>query len=272
MITIADKKMHGEDGSIIAYYDNEKIGKDVGPTVILLHGYCGSSAYWEHLLPVLKYAGRVIIPDLRGHGASSAPDAEVYAMEDFAGDVIRLMDHLYVRQAVLIGHSLGGYITLAAAEQYAERLNGFSLVHSTAYPDSEEAKAGRDRAVETIENEGVAAFVEGLVPKLFAPEHLETMPEHVEQVKEIGRQTSKHGAAATARGMKARPDRNDVLKETLLPVLLVAGGKDGVIAPERTFSVDKPNVTSALLARAGHLGMIETPDEEAAQLLQFLQS
>lgn len=272
MITIADKKMHGEDGSIIAYYDNEKIGKNAGPTVVLLHGFCGSSAYWKEVLPVLQQAGRVIIPDLRGHGASSAPQDEVYAMENFADDVIRLMDHLYVRQAVLIGHSLGGYITLAAAEHHAERLNGFGLVHSTAYPDSEEAKVGRDRAVETIEKDGVAAFVEGLVPKLFAPEHLDSMPELVEQVKEIGRHTNRHGAAASARGMKARPDRNSVLESTLLPVLLIAGGQDGVIAPERTFSVDKPNITSALLAGAGHLGMIETAEQEAAQLLQFLQS
>ncbi|MFS0727093.1 alpha/beta fold hydrolase [Paenibacillus sp. 1P07SE] len=272
MNTIADKKMLGEDGMTIAYYDNEKIGKDAGPTVILLHGYCGSSAYWKDVLPVLQHAGRVIVPDLRGHGASSAPADEVYGMEDFADDIIRLMDHLYVRQATLIGHSLGGYITLAVAERYAERLNGFGLVHSTAYPDSEEAKAGRDRAVETIERDGVAAFVDGLVPKLFAPEHLESMPDQVARVKEIGRGTSRHGAAAAARGMKARPDRNDVLKSTLLPVLLVAGGKDGVIAPERTFSVDKPNITNALLADAGHMGMIEKADEEAAQLLQFLQS
>ncbi|GBF78295.1 alpha/beta hydrolase [Paenibacillus sp. 598K] len=271
MITLADKKMHGEDGSVIAYYDNEHIGKTAGPTVILLHGYCGSSAYWERVLPTIKDAGRVIIPDLRGHGASSAPESDTYAMEDFADDVIRLMDHLYVHQAYLIGHSLGGYITLAAAERHAERLCGFGLVHSTAYADSEEAKAGRDRAAASIEEAGVDAFVEGLVPKLFAPEHLESMPEQVERVKAIGRGTSPRGAAASARGMKARPDRNAVLEGTQLPVLLLAGGRDGLIASERTFSVTRSNVKHALLEQSGHLGMIETPEEEAAELLAFVQ-
>lgn len=241
-----------------------------GAPLLLLHGFCGSSGYWNRIVPTLAASRRVIVPDLRGHGRSEAPDEPVYAMEDFADDIAALIRTLGLTKPVVLGHSLGGYITLALAERHPELLGGFGLVHSTARPDTEEGRAGRDKGIATIRSEGIAAFVDGLVPKLFAPDHLASMPEAVEDARQIGYRTSAAGAAATQEGMKRRPDRNRVLTETELPVLLVAGAKDGIIPPEKVFSVERDSITRVKLEGAGHMGMLEAPDALAAAILDFV--
>ena len=254
-----------EDGaSAIAY---KEYGS--GSSIILLHGFCGSSRYWDKIIPYLAGAYRVIVPDLRGHGKSTAPESTVYPMEAFADDVERLMTELGVEQPIVLGHSLGGYITLALAEKLGDQLAGFGLIHSTALSDTEEGRASRDKGIATINNEGIAAFVEGLIPKLFAPENLTAQPEIVAWTKEIGRGTSAHGAAATQEGMKLRVDRNHVLEESTQPVLLVAGAQDGVIPAERTFSVNKDSFTCVKLESAGHMSMLEAPEELAHVILTF---
>ncbi|GGF95709.1 alpha/beta fold hydrolase [Paenibacillus abyssi] len=269
--TLANEKMVISSGGELAFYDSG-VKENTGGTVILLHGYCGSSAYWEKVLPYLQAAGRIIALDMRGHGASFAPEDEIYAIEDFADDVKLLMDHLKIERACIIGHSLGGYVALAAAERFPQRLNGFALVHSTAHSDSEAAKENRDKAAQTIRGEGIRVFVDGLVPKLFAPDHVEKMALEVARIKEIGYATSVHAAAATALGMKERQDRNAVLRETELPVLLLAGEEDKVIPPERTFSATEEHISTVVLEHAGHMGMVEAAPELASALDRFIRS
>ncbi|SFI89397.1 Pimeloyl-ACP methyl ester carboxylesterase [Paenibacillus sp. UNC496MF] len=269
--SIANRTFATPDGHTIAYYDSQEAGTGSdGRVVVLLHGFCGSSAYWERTLPLLRGAGRIIAPDLRGHGRSSAPEADAYAMEDFAEDLSRLLAHLNAGPVALFGHSLGGYAALAFAERHPGKLAAFGLVHSTAKPDGEEAKANRDKAARALRTDGIGPFVEGLVPKLFAPAHRESMADDVRRMIDVGQCTSAAGAAATALGMKARPDRTGVLDGLEAPRLLVAGSEDGVVPPANTFTADGPGVTQALLEGCGHMSMVEAPERLAAELLGFL--
>jgi len=259
-------------GDGLAYLAYGRKRREADPAVVLLHGFCGSSAYWEETLPLLG-AGLFIVPDLRGHGRSDAPAGTVYAMEDFADDLARLLDRLGEREAIVLGHSLGGYITLAFAEKYPDRLRGFGLVHSTALADTEEAKAGRDRTAERLLTEGAAPFVNELARRLFAEENLARMPEKVGRTVAIGLGVSPAGAAAAARGMKARPDRSALLREARLPVLLVAGEGDAIVSPQRTFlDADGPNVRRALLSGCGHMSMMEAPAKLADTIADFAQA
>ncbi|TVX95479.1 alpha/beta fold hydrolase [Cohnella terricola] len=243
-----------------------------GEPIVLLHGYCGSSGYWDELMPLLAVHGRVIAPDARGHGASSAAEGDgVYSMEAMADDVASLLDELGLKKASLFGHSMGGYAGLAFAEKYPERLQALGLIHSTAYPDTEQAKENRLKAAEAIRSRGVAEFVDGLVPKLFAPEHRESKRELVDKAKEIGCGTSLSGAAGCALGMRERPDRIPVLERLGVPVLLLAGESDEVIPPEKRFPVAKDNVTQVTLAGVGHMGMMENPRAMAESIGAFLE-
>jgi 3-oxoadipate enol-lactonase len=271
--TLANNKITLPSGVEIAYYSigsSGESGTDGRSAAVFLHGFCGSSAYWAEVLPLLAGQGRVIVPDLRGHGESSAPTDEVYTMESFADDLEALLQSLGIETILLFGHSLGGYITAAFAERYPHRLKGLSLVHSTAQADGDEAKANRDKAAANIASDGLEPFVEGLIPKLFAPDHLKTMADTVESIKAIGRSGSAHGAAATARGMKERPDRTAVLSQSGLRVLLIAGEKDGIIPPDKTFSVDGPSVSRVLVEKAGHMSMVEAPKALAGAIADFI--
>lgn len=254
-----------DNGIQIAFDDRGE-----GDPVILLHGFCGSSAYWEKIVPELESQYRIITPDLRGHGRSSVPD-EMYSMDLIAEDIIGLMDVLDLPQVSLFGHSLGGYAALAFAEKYPNRLNRLSLIHSTGFPDTEEAMAKRLEAVADINREGIGAFIEGFVPKLFAPEHLMSMPEQVEATKQIGSIMTAKGAIHSLQGMRCRPDRREILNTIGVPVLLVAGSEDRVIPAEKTFTADGSQVTQITLEGMGHMSMMESPEELTRAMKDFLE-
>lgn len=249
------------EGSNICYSDQGQ-----GEVILLLHGFCGSSAYFEQVIPLLSGSYRVIAPDLRGHGASDAPLGP-YNIDQMADDVLSLLNALEIPQVYLLGHSLGGYITLSFAQRYASRLKGFGLIHSTGYPDSDEAKEKRLKSVSTIQNDGITAFVDGLVPGLFAPG---APLQLLERTKEIGYKTPPQGAAGAALAMRERPDRRDVISASALPVLLVAGAEDGLIPSERTFTSDKANVTKATISGAGHMSMYEAPERLSEIIKDFV--
>ncbi len=258
-----DKQYVELNGLRMAYRE-----KGQGQAVVLLHGFCGSSAYWDKLLPLLPESSRLIVPDLRGHGDSGAPDG-VYSMETLADDIAQLVQQLGLGKAILLGHSLGGYAALAVAEHYPELLAGFGLIHSTAFPDSEEAKQGRLKSQETIKEKGLPVFIDGLIPKLFAPAHLQSMPDEVQEAVRIGYGTSPEGAVNTLEGMRLRPDRNRVLETARVPVLLVAGKHDQIVPVERTFTVSGDRFTQCLIEDAGHMSMMESPQKLADAISSF---
>lgn len=273
MISIANAKVELNDDIVLAYYDSSVVtagdAAESGSVIVLLHGYCGSSAYWERVVGPLSRTARIIAPDARGHGLSAASDDEVYSMEMYASDVAGLLEKLKVNKACLLGHSLGGYITLAFAEKYGERLSGFGLIHSTAKEDSEAAKLNRDKAAASLQQDGIKPFVDGLIPKLFAPEHAEVRQADIERGKQIGYATSLQGAVGTARGMKQRPDRTEVVRQSTLPVLLVAGAADALIPAESTFAAAGSRAIQHKLEASGHMGMVEQPEELVAYISRF---
>ncbi|MGU3473534.1 alpha/beta fold hydrolase [Paenibacillus sp. D51F] len=266
--SLATRKLTLSNGTELAYRDN---GGAAGQedVLVLLHGFCGSSAYWEKVLPILEKRYRVLTPDLRGHGGSSGAREAVLGMEELAEDVAALLDALEIGPAVVLGHSLGGYAALALAERHAALLKGFALVHSTPLPDSAEAQAGRDKAAAALRSDGIKPFVDGLVPKLFAPERAES--ELAVRAKEIGYGTSAESAAAVALGMKARSDRSGVVEQSELPVLLVAGAKDGVIPPERVFAARGSRSSTIVLEGSGHMGMMEAPEKLAEAIDDWMR-
>ncbi|WP_082252943.1 alpha/beta hydrolase [Bacillus sp. FJAT-27251] len=241
-----------------------------GEAIVLLHGFCGSSEYWEKVIPNLSGNYRVIAPDLPGHGESGQL-AEGYSIETIADQMKSFLQKLELDNFTMFGHSLGGYITLAFARKYGEGIKGFSLIHSTAHPDSDEAKKARVANVEKVKKEGIQALIDGLIPKLFSPDNLESNAQDIQRAKEIGYKTSREGAAGALLAMKDRPDLNSVLEETSLPVLLVAGEKDQIIPREKTFSVSRENIIQEIIQDAGHMGMYENPGELVRVMKKFLE-
>lgn len=250
--------------TLISYFDNGE-----GQPIVLIHGFAGSKLYWEKVLPDLSKNNRVIAIDLPGHGDSSM-GLEKYAIEEMAGTIKDLLDELGLEKVTMFGHSLGGYITLAFAEKFPQYLNGFSLVHSTANPDSDEAKAGRESNAKKVLEGGLDSFINGLSQKLFSPENSEVNAQDIQTTAKIGMSTSVQGVVNALLAMRDRPNRNYVLEETELPVLLIAGEQDQIIPPDKTFTVNKPNIQQAIIKGAGHMSMYEQPAELVRAMGNFL--
>lgn len=257
------KKVTLQD-STIAYIDQGE-----GKPIVLLHGFCGSSRYWEHVIPVLSDSCRVIALDLPGHG-QSGPLQGSSTIENLADQVKNLLDELNLQEVTMFGHSLGGYITLAFSEKYNNQLNGFSLIHSTAFPDSEEAKKGRLANIEKVNQSGIYSLIDGLVPKLFSPDNQDE--NYVGAAMEIGYTTSAEGAIDALNAMKDRPDRNQVLEASTMPVLLIAGEQDQIIPAEKTFSVSRANIKQSIIKDSGHMSMYENPHDLIKEIQDYLST
>jgi 3-oxoadipate enol-lactonase len=241
-----------------------------GETIVFLHGFCGSMEYWDKVTPKLSRDYHVIVIDLRGHGNSSTSDVP-FTIDDMAKDIKEVLESLQVGQFYLIGHSLGGYVTLSLVEHYPEKMKGYALIHSTAFPDSEEAKTGRMIASKSIDRDGVKPFIDGLIPKLFSDDSLINLKEEVENTRKIGYSTNSKAAQQTLLAMKARPDRNIVLEKKNIPVLLVAGDHDKIIPVEKSFSVEGNHILTKIISESGHMSMLEKPDTLVEVIREFLQ-
>jgi 3-oxoadipate enol-lactonase len=241
-----------------------------GMPLVLLHGYPLSSVIWHEQRRRLGDHFRVITPDLRGHGQSPAP-LGVYHMELMARDVLALLDSLTVKKAVIMGHSMGGYVALAAWKIAPERFLALGLIASHAAPDSEEARQNRYKTADRVAVEGSKVVADTMTPRLFAP-GVPAEESIVEQVHTMILNTRPDGIIGALKGMAARPDSSAILPNLNIPVLLVAGDKDQIISLARAEATAAaiPNATLVTVENAGHLPMLEQPQATTMAIRNFL--
>lgn len=237
-----------------------------GQPLVLLHGYPLSRAIWEPLLPTLSQHFRVILPDLRGHGQSPAPDG-AYTMDDMAADVLHLLAGLNIQQAFWAGHSMGGYVMLAALRQQPAAFLGMAMVATQHLPDSPEAKANRYKAVEGVREKGAEAVV-GLVDKLFAAGTPDTLREQARQMILLA---APEGIIGTLQAMAERPDSTATLQGLTFPAVVIGGAEDQIIKPEVVQAAAGliPGAALVMIDGAGHMPSMEQPAATAEALLRL---
>ena len=241
-----------------------------GPPVVLLHGFPLNNGIWPEQQRQLSARYRVITPDLRGHGRSPAP-AGIYEMDLLARDVLALLDTLHITKAVIMGHSMGGYVTLAAWKRAPERFLALGLIASQAGADTEEGRQGRYKLVEKVVAQGSKALAEAMLPKLFAA-NLPADAPIVEPVRQLILNTQVAGIVGSLQGMAVRPDSSALLPNISVPVLILAGDQDQIIPPAKATAMAAALKTPTLtmVANAGHLPMLEQPEATLTAMRQFL--
>jgi pimeloyl-ACP methyl ester carboxylesterase len=236
-----------------------------GPVVVLLHGVPFDGNLWKNQFNAFPDY-KIIIPDLPGSGRSEM--IEDMSMEGLAECVKDIIVHetasLYFKSGephsvIVIGHSMGGYITLALAEKHPELLNGFGLFHSTAYADSEERKEGRKKTINAIQEKGIEEWVKSSLPNLFSPDTKKENRELIDEQMPIARNFLPEAIVNYQTAMMKRPDRTDVLKKAAVPVLFILGKYDTAVplkdGMEQCSLADLNYIH--VLENAGHVGMIE---------------
>ena len=232
-----------------------------GEPVVLIHGFGEHSAIWDGLTDELSKDYKLIIPDLTGSGRSTGK-LESLSMDNMAEHINQILKKENIDKCYMIGHSMGGYITLAFAEKYAYKLKGLGLFHSTVFADSDEKKAGRLKNIEFIRKHGSAKFLEQATPNLFSEYTKQNHPGLIEETINLYSNFSATALIAYTQAMKDRPDRSEVLKKFQNPVLLIIGEFDTAIPIEQSLKMCKIADFAYIYigARSGHMGMLEEPE------------
>ncbi len=261
----------------ILQYEGEKIVYRIsgdGKPVILIHGFAEDHTIWVHQTSYLQNYFRIIVPDIPGSGlSSSAIQPGDATMDAYADSIKAIIDAEKIDQCVVIGHSMGGYITLALAEKHPGYLAGFGLFHSTAYPDSEEKKSMRKKSNEFIRQHGSTLFIQQSVPNLFSDAFKKNNPEIVEKLIEKYSVFNPQSLISYYEAMIRRPNRVSTLETCQKPVLFIAGEEDKAILLQHVLEQCHIPRLSYLhvLENTAHMGMLENANQSNRWIENFLK-
>ena len=267
-------------------YNNQQIAytkQGMGNVVVLLHGFGEDGSIWDYQVDFLKNIYTVIVIDLPGSGRSKIGSWQLFVdemekvdnlstIEFYADCLYALLQQLSIAECVLLGHSLGGYITLAFAEKYGNILNGFGLIHSTAFADSDEKKTNRQRSIGLMEEYGSYQFLKTTIPNLFSSNYKITTPNKMIALIEAGKDFEVITLQNYFRAMMNRLDRTAVLKNSNVPVLFIIGIDDVAVPIKDSLQQSHmPNCSYIhILENVGHMGMLEEPDKVNGFIASFV--
>lgn len=255
------------NGSSIAFSVNGS-----GPTVLFLHGFGEDHTYWASAGQQLEQYYRVILMDTPGTGMAVL-GAALHSIETLADSVAALVEYLAIDRLCIIGHSMGGYIALAFAAKYGSKLSGLGLMHSTAYPDSEEKKQTRRKSMEFIQKNGSLAFFKQSVPNLFAPLFQQNNPGILKSYIETAAAIPENSVLRYTQMMLERPGHIEALKTIQVPVLFIIGRLDQAVPYKESLAQCylSPLSHVDILPSAAHMGMVEKNDHTTNTLGSFLE-
>lgn len=266
------------DGARLAFRETGS-----GLPVVFLHPTPLDRDYWRPLIEDMAGV-RAIVPDLRGHGRSELgkklpvgafarmPDAAVLTMEQLAADVVGLLDHLGLADAVFAGCSIGGYVLLELWRTIPQRMQGLAFVCSKAQPDGEATLARRAANIAQIRATGTAALFDGMAQSLIGTSARERRPEIVAELRTRMTLTPEAAVAVQA-GLAVRPDSLPTVASIEAPVLAISGGEDPAVTPAEmeAFHAAPGGCEFHLLPDAGHFAAYEQPRKVAALLAEWLR-
>ena len=259
-----------------------------GKPVVLIHGFAEDGDVWKNQIEFLKNHCYLIIPDLPGSGKSELiNDMSIEGMAEIVKEILNIelskfplilseaegqgAEGVWAEGVSLIGHSMGGYISLAIAEKYPALLSSIALVHSSAFADSEEKKYNRLKSIEFVKKNGAFEFLKAVITDLFtetwASENTEIVDGQIEKSKSF----SDEAIVAYYQAMINRPDRTHVLKAFPKPILFIIGEHDKAVPFKQSMQqCYLPNLAHIhILRNSAHMGMLEEPEKVNQALLQL---
>ncbi|HNP18464.1 MAG TPA: alpha/beta hydrolase [Fulvivirga sp.] len=244
-----------------------------GDPIVLIHGFCETSEIWKPIVNKLALSNEVHTLDLPGFGASPLP-TEAFTLEDISGTVYQWIVDNNLQGSIIIGHSLGGYVTLALAKNHPKAIKGFGLFHSSALADDEEKKSSRNKTIDFVKKRGVMVFAESFVTQLFYLKNRSRLKKEIEEVTKMAGNTSEETLVRYMEAMRDRPDNTEILKTFDKPVLFIAGDQDSSVPIEKSQAqfeyIKKPFIH--VLNNVGHMGMYEDTAACFLAIRQFIDA
>ncbi|MBO3096951.1 alpha/beta fold hydrolase [Gelidibacter pelagius] len=257
---------------ILEYKNSPIFYTDVGQgkVVVLLHGFLETSSMWNDLVIEIKDNYRIVTIDLLGHGKTGCL-GYIHTMEMMADAVVFVLVHLKIEKSFFIGHSMGGYVALAIAEIFPEKVDGLCLVNSTPYADSPERQINRDRAVKVVK-QSPKNFIRMSISNLFSSDNRAQFVEETESIMLEAMNLSVQGIIAALEGMKIRKDRSIVLKEIQAYKIIVLGLKDPVLEFDSLSTQLTGLEVKIIKLSGGHMSYIENKYEFTYIIKRFIEN
>lgn len=243
-----------------------------GDAAIFIHGFPFHSGMWNGQLAAVPQGWRFIAPDLRGFGESEIGAQTPLTMDLFADDIVALMDHLQIDQAVICGLSMGGYVAFSMVERHPDRVRALVLAATRATADSAEARQGRLDLARRTRVEGSRAVIDSMLPKLVSGATRMQRPQAVDQVRAMMAAASPDALARALEGMAQRADHSGDLQKIGVSTMVVRGDQDEIIPATDVEQIARAvrGTRHEVIQNVGHLPNLEAPDVFNKTLEHFL--
>jgi 3-oxoadipate enol-lactonase len=263
--------MRARVNGVHLYY--AEAGPASGLPVVFIHGFPFSHAMWTSQIDALTAESfRSFAYDVRGHGYSDVGDGQ-YTIEGHVDDLIGLLDLWNLKQAVVVGLSMGGYIALRALERNPERFCAAVLCDTRSETDPNDGKIRRARTMAVVKARGSAAFAEDFVKGIFAASTLSSNPTPVEMIKGIIARTTPLSIAGTQLALAGRTDTTGSLPSIGVPTLILVGEHDVTtpVASSQSMHAAIPRSEMVVIPGAAHMSNLENPAAFNSALVAFLR-
>lgn len=261
--------MNLRSGDATLFYEREGSGTDL----VLLHPYPANHRFWARLRPALAQKYRLLIPDLRGHGASEPGEGPV-SMQKLASDLLRLCDESKIQKAIFFGVSIGGYLLFEFWRRHRERVKALVLCDTRAEADNPQGREMRYRSAKEVEEQGADDYMDGMTKRLLGESTQRNRPDLVAEARGMMAEMKIVGVAAVLRGMAERRDSRATLPTITVPTLVMVGEEDKLTPPEEAEIISK-GIRGSKLARipaAGHYAPFEQHEQVLKATRSFLDS
>ena len=260
-----------------------------GWPVVLLHAFPLSADMWRPQLDRVPDGWRFIAPDLRGFGRSLPPRGGNYrinrgdswlppsggremTIDDYAADVLALMDGLEIDTAAIGGLSMGGYVTFAMFRKEPARFTGMILADTRSQADSPQAREGRVRLREVLAKDGLAGVADAMLPKLLSESARRDETGVFHDARAMIEAAAPEAIDAAIGALMARPDSTLGLPAITCATLVLVGDRDEItpLAEAEAMQGAMPRSTLCVIPGAGHLSSLERPAAFSRALGDFL--
>jgi pimeloyl-ACP methyl ester carboxylesterase len=241
-----------------------------GKPIVLIHGYLESAEIWKGFAERLSEFSRVICLDLPGHGKSeTAADCN---MEIYADSVNEILIRLKIEKALIVGHSMGGYLALTFAEKYLPKTAGLCLFHSSPFADSDEKRMQREQTSEQIGKGKLGEIINNHVSAVFAEKNVSEFQNEINQNRIAAFNNSVEGIRESLNAMMTRKDNRDMFKNLKIPVLYIFGMHDRFISQEIFDKIQfSENSVIEILENSGHIGFVEEQEKSIEIFSRFIE-